>query len=178
MTIAIRKVQVTDFQAISDIYGDAVLNTTATYETVPPTPQMMMSQWYELRAKNLPYLVAVEDKKVIGFTYAAPFRLRPAFRYGVENALYVHPDHKGKGAGRALLDTLIETCKDQGFYNLYAVIGDRDNAASLNLHKSLGFTETGTLPAAGYKRDRWLDIIFLSKALRPHDSAPEGNGWG
>lgn len=177
MSLQIRKAQVTDFSAITDIYADSVLNGTGTFDTVPPTAQALMSRFYELRAMSLPYIVAERDKSVIGYAYASPFRARPAYRHGVEDSVYVHPDHYGQGAGKALLSALCEACSEAGYYNIYAVIGDSENAPSIGLHKTLGFTETGRLPAAGHKLGRWLDVVFMAKALRPADTVPEGTGW-
>jgi len=173
----IRKVQVTDFAAIADIYRDGVLNGTGTFDIEPPTPQYMMTRWYELREMGLPYLVATEGKTVIGYAYASPFRERVAYRYGVEDSIYVHPDHKGKGVGKALLRALIEASAGAGYYYMYAVIGDAENTGSIALHEALGFVHTGRLPAAGYKFDRWLDVIFMALPLRPAESPAQGQGW-
>lgn len=173
----IRKVQVTDFAAIAEIYQDGVLNGTGTFDIVPPGEDAMRARWQELRGMNLPYLVATEGDSVIGYAYASPFRARIAYRYGVEDSIYVHPAHKGKGVGKALLSALIAASTEAGFYAMYAVIGDAENTGSIRLHEQAGFEHTGKLPKAGYKFDRWLDVIFMSKPLRPTDGPAQGMGW-
>ncbi|MFT3998421.1 MAG: GNAT family N-acetyltransferase [Asticcacaulis sp.] len=173
----IRKAQAADFAAIADIYKDGVLNGTGTFDIDPPSPQYMADRWQSLSAMNLPYLVATEGETVIGYAYASPFRERIAYRYGVEDSIYVHPAHKGKGVGKTLLAALIAASTEAGYYYMYAVIGDAANTGSIALHESAGFEHTGRLPQAGYKFDRWLDVIFMSKALRPVDGPAIGQGW-
>ncbi|MDC7681646.1 GNAT family N-acetyltransferase [Asticcacaulis sp. BYS171W] len=173
----IRPAEPADFTAIADIYRDGVLHGTGTFDEVPPTASALQARWQEITAMNLPYLVAVEGDNIIGFAYASPFRQRVAYRYGVEDSIYVHPDHKGAGVGKALLSALITACTEGGFYAIYAVIGDAANTGSIRLHETLGFEHTGTLPRAGYKFDRWIDVIFMMKTLRPMDGPAEGTGW-
>ncbi|WKL56770.1 GNAT family N-acetyltransferase [Asticcacaulis sp. ZE23SCel15] len=176
-SILVRKATFADFSAITEIYGHNCLYGTGTFALEPATPQEMMSRWHEIRQMDLPYLVAVEGDNVLGFAYASPFRTRPGYRYGIEDSIYIHPDHHGKGIGKALLSELVTTTTTLGYYTMIAVIGDGENAASIAVHKSMGFVETGRLPNAGYKLDRWLDVVFMCRELRPLDNPPVGTGW-
>ncbi|MDC7674922.1 GNAT family N-acetyltransferase [Asticcacaulis machinosus] len=176
-SIIVRKATFADFSAITEIYGHNCLHGTGTFALEPATPQEMMSRWHEIRQMELPYLVAVDNGEVLGYAYASPFRTRPGYRYGIEDSIYIHPDHQGKGIGKLLLSDLIRETTDLGYYMMIAVIGDGKNAASINVHKALGFDETGRLPNAGYKLGRWLDVVFMCRTLRPLDTPPIGNGW-
>lgn len=175
--ITVRKATFADFSAITEIYGHNCVYGTGTFALEPATPQEMMSRWHEIRQMDLPYLVATDKGEVTGFAYASPFRTRPGYRYGIEDSIYIHPNHQGKGIGKALLSELISITTDQGYYTMIAVIGDGENAPSIGVHKSLGFTETGRLPNAGYKLGRWLDVVFMCRELRPLDNPPQGTGW-
>ena len=126
---------------------------------------------------GLPYLVAVDGDEVVGFAYAAPFRPRPAYKYGVENSIYLAPGQTGKGIGKALLNELIVLCTARGLYAMIAVIGDRDNQASIGVHRACGFVETGALPRVGFKFGRWLDVVFMMRDLLPATDSPQGDGW-
>lgn len=177
-SITVRKATFADFSAITEIYAHNCLHGTGTFALEAATPQEMMSRWHEIRQMELPYLVAVgDDGGVTGFAYASPFRTRPGYRYGIEDSIYVHPDHQGKGIGKLLLSELITATTDLGYYVMIAVIGDGENAASIGVHKALGFDETGRLPNAGYKLGRWLDVVFMCRQLRPIDNPPSGAGW-
>ncbi|MGZ3306360.1 MAG: N-acetyltransferase family protein, partial [Asticcacaulis sp.] len=153
------------------------LHGTGTFALEPPDEAEMLEKFCEIRVMRLPYLVSVEDGAVTGFAYAAPFRTRPAYRYGVEDSVYIAPEHVGKGHGRALLEALIERCVERGLYGMIAVIGDADNAASIGVHRALGFTPTGHIPRAGFKFGRWLDVVFMARDLLPRTDRPEGPGW-
>jgi phosphinothricin acetyltransferase len=129
----------------------------------------------EIVGKGMPYLVAVENGpkagsgtgRVLGFAYAAPYRPRAAYRYTVEDSVYVAPEAVGRGIGMALLDALIETCTTIGFRQMVAVIGDSENRRSIRLHEKAGFVHAGTLEAVGYKFDRWVDSVTMQRALGP-----------
>jgi phosphinothricin acetyltransferase len=127
--------------------------------------------------RGLPFLVAEQDGRVLGFAYAGPFRPRAAYRYTLEDSVYVAPDAAGKGVGRAVLSAVIEACEALGVRQLMAVIGDSDNAASIGLHRALGFEQTGVGKSVGFKHGRWVDIVHMQKPLNGGDSLePTGPG--
>jgi phosphinothricin acetyltransferase len=126
----------------------------------------------DVLAKGLPFLVAARGAEVLGFAYAGNFRPRPAFRFMAEDSVYIHAEHVGQGLGPALLSELMRHCEALGIRQMLAVIGDSANAGSIGLHRSLGFTHTGILKASGWKHDRWLDTVFMQKALGAGDSSP------
>ncbi len=166
-----------DFAAITGIYAWNVLNGTGTFALEPPSHDEMLASFHGIAAMRLPYIVAAEGGTILGYAYAAPFRTRPAYRYGVEDSIYLAPEAVGRGIGKALLQRLIEMCTARGLYSMIAVIGDSANAASIGVHDSCGFARTGTLPNAGFKFGRWLDVVFMTRELRVLDAVPEGNGW-
>ena len=168
----IRRAVEADMPAITAIYGHHVLHGLGTFEEIPPTEADMAARRAAVQAKALPYLVAEKDGKVLGFAYAAPFRPRSAYRFTAEDSVYVAPDCIGLGVGRALISAVIEACEAIGVRQLTAVIGDAGNAASIGLHASLGFKRTGASQAVGYKHGRWVDIVFMQKALNGGDGAP------
>ena len=177
MTIVIRDAVEADFNAITEIYAYNVLHGTGTFALEPPSREDMLAGFASVQAMRLPYIVAVEDEHILGYAYASPFRARPAYRYGVEDSIYLAPDQTGKGLGKALLNRLIELCTERGLYTMIAVIGDSDNAASIGVHLSCGFTQTGALPRAGFKFGRWLDVVFMTRDLLPLATPPIGEGW-
>ena len=166
-----------DAEALAAIYGEAVLHGFGTFEEDPPSPADMESRRKAIADKGLPYLVAEEDGRVLGFAYAGPFRPRAAYRYTLEDSVYVAPDAHGKGVGRAVLSAVIEACEALGVRQLMAVIGDSENAGSIGLHRALGFEQTGVGRSVGYKHGRWVDIVHMQKALNGGDTrSPEGPG--
>jgi L-amino acid N-acyltransferase YncA len=166
-----------DAAALAEIYGDAVLNGFGTFEEEPPSAADMDSRRRAVQDKGLPYLVAEIDGRVLGFAYAGPFRPRAAYRYTLEDSVYVSPDAKGKGVGRAVLSAVIAACEALGVRQLMAVIGDTGNAGSVGLHRALGFEQTGIGKSVGYKHGRWVDIVHMQKALNGGDTrAPDGPG--
>jgi phosphinothricin acetyltransferase len=166
-----------DFPAIAAIYAHHVRTGTGTFALEPPSPAEMVAAFRDYQQMRLPYLVGVEGEAVTGFAYASPFRTRPGYKYGVEDSVYIAPDRVGQGVGKALLGELITQCTARGLYHMYGVIGDSDNAASIGLHTACGFVQTGTLPRAGFKFGRWLDVVFMTRDLLPPTDAPEGEGW-
>lgn len=175
--IDIRPATEDDFTAITAIYAWNVEHGTGTFALEAPPREEMLAGFHSVAALRLPYLVAVESGQVLGYAYAAPFRTRPAYKYVVEDSLYLTPDAMGRGIGKALLLKLMELCTDRGLYSLIAVIGDSENLASIGVHRALGFEHTGSLPRAGFKFGRWLDVVFMTRDLQPHTPDPKGDGW-
>jgi len=162
MGITIRDATKDDLPAITEIYADAVLHGTATYELEAPTLSDMTERYQSLRASCYPYFVAEENGRVLGYAYAGPFRARPAYRFIVEDSIYVAPESKGKGVGKALMLALIEACRTDGYRQFVAVIGDgHADSPSVRLHERLGFRHCGMLQGSGYKHERWLDTVFM-----------------
>ena len=172
----VRKATEADAPALAAIYGDAVLHGFGTFEEDPPTPADMDGRRRAVQDHGLPYLVAELDGQVLGFAYAGPFRPRAAYRYTLEDSVYVSPDAKGKGVGRAVLSAVIAACEALGIRQLMAVIGDTGNAGSIGLHRALGFEQTGIGRSVGFKHGRWVDIVHMQKALNGGDSLPPSGG--
>jgi len=162
MSIIIRDATKDDLPEITDIYADAVQHGTATYELEPPTLTEMIARYESLRASSYPYFVAEENGRVLGYAYAGPFRARPAYRFIVEDSIYVAPESKGKGVGKTLMLALIEACRKDGYRQFVAVIGDgHADSPSVRLHERLGFRHCGVMEGSGYKHERWLDTVFM-----------------
>ena len=177
MTLLIRPSTDADLPAITAIYGWNVLNGLGTFEEIPPDSAEMGRRRAVFLDKGLPYLVAEQDGVVLGYAYAGPFRLRAAYRYTVEDSVYVGPDAVGKGVGKALLAALISACEALGLRQICAVIGDSGNAASIGLHASLGFEQKGVFPDMGYKFGRWVDLVWMQRPLNGGgDREPDAAG--
>lgn len=159
----------TDLAAIHDIYAHHVLTGTASFEEEPPTLAQLGQRRAAVLAAGLPYLVAERHGRVIGYAYAGSYRPRHAYRYTIENSVYLASDARGQGAGRALLAELIRRCEAGPWRQMVAVIGGSDNAASIGLHRSLGFETAGVLRAAGFKFGRWVDSVLMQRALGEGD---------
>ena len=172
MTVAIRPAVLADIQAITRIYAHAVDHGTASFELTAPDEGEMTRRFNELTTGGFPYLVAVIDGTVVGYAYAGPYRARPAYRFTVENSVYVAHDSHRRGVGKALLEALIEASTEKGFRLMVAVIGDSNQAASIGLHEAAGFKHAGVFENIGYKFDRWLDTILMQRALGPGASKP------
>jgi len=162
-----------DLDAITDIYADAVANGTASYELEPPSRAEMGQRFEVLTKDGYPYLVADIGGRVAGYAYAGPFRPRPAYRFMVEDSVYVAPYAKGKGLGTLLLGELVGQARVSGFRQIVAVIGDGSPASpSVRLHERLGFMHSGVLSGSGYKHGRWLDTVFMQLALNGGADTP------
>lgn len=172
----IRPVTEADVEAVTAIYGHHVLHGLGTFEETPPPPEEMARRMAAVTSHDLPYLVA-DDGGIVGFAYAGPFRPRAAYRFTVEDSVYVAPGAAGKGVGRALMAHLIARCEAKGLRQMIAVIGDSGNVGSIGLHRALGFEVRGVAAGAGYKHGRWVDIVWMQRALNGGAStAPDANG--
>jgi len=165
----IRPSRDSDLPAITAIYAHHVLHGTGTFETVPPTAEEMTGRRADVLAKGLPFLVTEESGQVLGFAYCQWFKPRPAYRYSAEDSIYLHPDASGKGAGKELLAALCAQAEQAGIRKLIAVIGDSGNAASVGVHRSLGFEDVGVLKSCGWKFGKWLDVVLMDKRLGEAD---------
>ena len=154
-----------DVPAITEIYGWHVLNGTGTFELEAPDIAEMGRRRADVVGKDLPWLVAERSGDVLGYAYANHFRPRPAYRFCVEDSIYLAPAAAGQGVGRLLLAELLARCEAAGARQMLAVIGDSANVASVAVHRSLGFEPVGTLRAAGWKFERWLDVVLMQKRL-------------
>lgn len=153
-----------DIPSIAAIYAHYVANATATFELTPPTEAEMLERFVRLTGSGFPYLVSILDGSIAGFAYAAPYRPRPAYRFTVEDTIYLAPEAAGRGIGSQLLGELIAQCQSLGYKQMIAVIGGGAEA-SCRLHAKLGFHEAGRLSNVGYKFDRWLDTVLMQRAL-------------
>jgi L-amino acid N-acyltransferase YncA len=172
MTVTVRRAALADIPAITRIYTHAVDHGTASFELSAPDEGEMTRRFNELTTGGFPYLVAVIDGAVVGYAYAGPYRARPAYRFTVENSVYVAHDSHRRGVGKALLEALIEASTEKGFRLMVAVIGDSNQAASIGLHEAAGFKHAGVFENIGYKFDRWLDSVLMQRALGPGASKP------
>ena len=161
-----------DVPAITAIYAHHVLHGTGTFETTPPTEAEMITRRLDVLARGLPYLVAEQRGRIIGFAYCQWFKPRPAYRYSAEDSIYLHPDAAGQGLGKQLLTALTHQAEAAGVRKLIAVIGDSGNTGSIGVHRALGFRHVGTIQSCGWKFERWLDIVLMEKALGDGDSTP------
>jgi phosphinothricin acetyltransferase len=169
--ILIRPSTVHDLPAATAIYGWHVRHGTGTFEIEPPTLDDMARRRDDVLGKGLPYLVADHGGEVCGYAYANQFRPRPAYRFCLEDSVYIAPDRTGRGLGKLLLVELLARCEAAGARQMLAVIGDSANAGSIGLHRALGFAPTGTIRAAGWKFERWLDVVVMQRSLGPGAAA-------
>lgn len=161
-----------DLPAITAIYAHHVLTGTGTFEIEPPSAADMAVRRSEVLERGLPHLVAEIDRQVAGFAYCNWFKPRPAYRFSAEDSIYMAPLAQGAGLGRALLAELMTRAQGTGLRKLIAVIGDSNNAGSIGLHRSTGFTEVGVLKSCGWKFDQWLDVVMMERSLGHGDLVP------
>lgn len=159
----------TDIPAITRIYAHHVRTGFGSFEEIPPDAAEMTRRLHDVVTRGLPWLVAHRDGGVIGYAYAAPFRGRSAYRFTVEDSIYVADGEGGRGVGSALLAALVERCTALGYRQMVAVIGDSRNVGSIGVHAGRGFRVAGVLPAVGFKHGRWVDSVMMVRALGDGD---------
>jgi L-amino acid N-acyltransferase YncA len=165
--LSVRPATPADIPAITRIYAHSVRTGTASFELEPPDEAEMTRRMQTLLGGGYPYVAAEIDGGLAGYAYAGPYRPRPAYRYSVEDSIYIDPSAQRKGVGRALLENLIEECTRRGFRQMIAVIGDSAHTPSIELHRALGFRMIGNIENVGYKFGRWLDSVLMQRALGP-----------
>jgi L-amino acid N-acyltransferase YncA len=156
-----------DIAAIAAIYRHHVLHGLASFEEVPPEPDELASRRRKIVARSLPYLVAERSGRVLGYCYASPYRTRSAYRFTLEDSIYIDAAEVGRGIGRALLGSLLDRCTELGYRQMLAVVGGSDTWPSIRLHEALGFARVGLLPAIGFKFGAWVDTVLMQRALGP-----------
>ena len=154
-----------DIEAVREIYAHHVLNGLASFEEEAPSLDEMRARRAQVARQGLPYLVAKLDGRVVGYAHAAPYRARSAYRFSIENSVYVRDGMAGFGIGGALLDRLIARCEKGKWRQMVAIIGDSGNEGSIALHRSRGFCKVGTLRAVGFKQGRWVDSVLMQREL-------------
>jgi L-amino acid N-acyltransferase YncA len=163
--IRVRPAAEPDMAAVREIYSHYVLNSLATFEEAPPTLEEMLARRRASVELGLPYLVAEAGGEMVGFAYAAAYRPRPAYRFTIEDSVYVADGRRGSGIGSALLGELIAACERGPWRQMLAVVGDSANAGSIALHRRFGFELMGTLRSVGFKSGRWVDTPILQRGL-------------
>jgi phosphinothricin acetyltransferase len=165
MTLTIRPSTAADLPAITAIYAWNVHNGTGTFELEPPDVPEMTRRRDDVLSKGLPWLVAQRGEEILGYAYANHFRPRRAYRFCLEDSVYLVPQAQGQGVGSLLLTELLARCEALGARQMLAVIGDSANLGSVGVHRKLGFEHVGVLRAAGWKFERWLDVVLMQKSL-------------
>ncbi len=168
--LLIRPSLLADLPTLTAIYAWNVLNGTGTFELVAPDPSDMARRRDDVLSKGLPWLVAERSGQVLGFAYANHFRPRPAYRFCLEDSIYLAANATGQGVGRLLLAELLSQCEARGARQMLAVIGDSANQGSIGVHRALGFEPTGVLKSAGWKFGRWLDVVVMQRSLGRGDA--------
>jgi L-amino acid N-acyltransferase YncA len=167
LTFSLRAATEADMAGVQCIYGDHVAHGLASFEETPPGVDDMLARFRALRRQSFPYIVAERKAEIVGYAYAGPYRTRSAYRFTIENSVYVDRQAAGEGIGRALLSRLIQECEEGPWRQMIAIIGNSDNRASIALHESLGFRLVGTLRDVGFKHDQWVDTVLMQRALTP-----------
>lgn len=176
-TIVVRDVTENDIEAITTLYAWHVIHGCGSFEEIPPDSAEMAVRWRRVVAFELPYLVAELNGKVVGYCYATQYRPRPAYRFTVEDSVYIDANLSGRGIGTALLGALITRCEQGPYRQMLAVIGDgKNNLGSLNLHKKMGFEIAGNFSQVGFKHGEWRDTLLMQRALTPHSPSADGQG--
>lgn len=179
--IDIRAAREADLPAVQAIYAHHVRTGTGSFELEPPDLAEMTNRFHAVRANGMPYLVALSQgpsPEVMGYAYANWFRPRKAYRFTVEDSIYLAPQAQGRGLGRRLLEALIRECEALGCRQMIAVIGDSQNLGSIGVHARCGFRNSGVLRSSGWKFDRWLDTVFMQRELGQADHSPPADPAG
>ena len=169
-TIAVRPSTPADIARIAAIYRHHVLNGLASFEEVPPDAAELARRRDDIVGRGLPHLVATDGALVLGYAYAGPYRARSAYRFSVEDSVYIAPEAIRRGVGRRLLGAVIAACETAGYRQMVAVIGDSGHDASIGLHAALGFAHAGVLRGIGFKFGRWVDSVLMQRALGSGDA--------
>lgn len=163
--------------AIRDIYAHHVIHSTASFEIDPPDTNEMLTRLKKTLSQGLPWVVALQEEKVIGYCYLTRYRERPAYRHTLEDSIYIDPAAQRQGVGKALLRHVIVWAETHGYRQMIAIIGDSNNQGSLKAHQQVGFTEIGVLKDIGLKHGRWLDTVLMQRSLGEGNSTlPPGSG--
>lgn len=163
--LLVRDASDSDMPAVQAIYAHHVIHGTASFELNPPTLEQMRQRRADACAHGLPFLVAERAGELVGYGYATLYRPRPAYRFTVEDSVYVREDMSGMGVGQALLRSVIERCIDSGRRQMVAIIGNSENLASIRLHERQGFRKVGVFESVGFKHGRWLDTVIMQREL-------------
>ncbi len=166
----IRPAQAADVAEIQSIYAHHVLHGAGTFEEIPPPIEEVHRRYNGIVSRGWSYLVATDATGVIGYAYFSQMRERSAYRYTAEDSIYVRDDVRGQGVGKALVAKLLDEATELGFRQMIAVIGDSENVGSIGVHASLGFQRAGLLRATGLKFGRWIDTVYMQRALGRGDS--------
>ena len=169
--LLIRPSTAADVPALAAIYTHHVLHGTGTFELESPDDAEMARRRDDVLAKGLPWLVAQQGPRVLGYAYANHFKPRRAYRFCLEDSVYLAPEAQGQGLGRLLLAELMARCEAAGTRQMIAIIGDSANLGSIGVHRTLGFEHVGVMKAAGWKFERWLDVVVMQKSLGLGSSA-------
>lgn len=166
----LRPARLTDLSQIAAIYAHHVRTGLASFELEPPDVAELQRRFEAIDGAGYPYVVAADGERVLGYAYANYYRTRPAYRFAVEDSIYVDPAAVGRGVGKALLQRLVDDCTAKGYRQMLAVIGDSGNAASIGLHRACGFRHAGTLQSIGFKFGRWVDSVLMQRPLGEGDA--------
>ena len=168
--MAVRPAGPGDLAAVHAIYSHAVLHGLASFEEEPPSVEELGRRYRDVTGRGLPYLVAEYGLEVAGYGYCAPYRARSAYRYALEDSIYLRHDMTGRGIGKRLLEELVRRCEGLGYRQMIAVIGDSANVASIGVHAACGFLRVGTLRSVGFKFGRWVDSVYMQRPIGPGDA--------
>ncbi|WP_067702574.1 GNAT family N-acetyltransferase [Erwinia sp. ErVv1] len=173
--ITVRDAVESDMEAITAIYAWHVIHGCGSFEETPPDSHEIALRYQKVLSHALPWLCAARGDQVVGYCYATQYRPRPAYRFTLENSVYIHPDFSGQGIGTLLMNRLIERCNEAGYHQMLAIIGDgENNQGSFKLHKNLGFDIAGNFRSVGFKQGKWRDTLLMQKTLTPSPQHKEG----